>query len=284
MPALPLGVRGRPGVLLATLHLLYRTPPDEPLKALDAESGPILEFRHNIAWFKRTRIRDVTLATGIHKEIRHFPFPSRSIPPDGASEVSVKMRVACAKRGPRCDPAVPSERCRVPLTLANDAPRTHQMFGELRQVPAVPGLRSGSVVADTRTNGRHRHSPACVQEMTRAGTGGLRPRRALYAMPQRCGDRRSLVLSGCALPLTARSKAYRSPAVMAARSCATDPRPAPRPATPSDHRWRPLTGLRSLAGGARLAPIGSSRARQDGGADRPASPRLHAVAGFAPTR
>ena len=90
-------------------------------------------------------------------------------------------------------------------------PARIRCVGELRQVPAVPGLRSGSVVADTRTNGRRKHSPACVQEMTRAGAGRLRPRRALYAMPQRCGDRRSSVLSGCPLPPTARSNVYRSP-------------------------------------------------------------------------
>ena len=109
------------------------------------------------------------------------------------------------------DPAVPCDGSRAPLALANGAPGTHQMFWELPQVQAVPGLRSGSVVADTQTNGRRKHSPACVQEMTCAGAGRRRPRRALYAMPQRCGDRRSSVLSGCLLPPTARSNVYRSP-------------------------------------------------------------------------
>ncbi len=177
-----LDVRGRPGVVLAALHLLpNRTPPDEALKAFDTESGPIHEFRHMIPGFKRTRIRDVTLATGIHKEFRHFPFPSRSIRPHGPSDVSARIRVAFAKRRPCRDPAVPCDSSRVPLALANGAPGTHPMFWELppspsrsgppfrvccgghpdkRTAQAFPGMRAGN---DMRRGGPTQAPPCPVR-------------------------------------------------------------------------------------------------------------------------
>ena len=101
----PLGVRGCPGVVLSALHLLLnRTPPDEVFQALATESGPIPEFRKTIADFERTRIRDVTLLTGIHKEFCHFSCPFLLHAPGRGADARARTPRGCAYRGP----------CRVP--------------------------------------------------------------------------------------------------------------------------------------------------------------------------
>ena len=200
-----LDVRGRPGVVLAALHLLpNRTPPDEALKAFDTESGPIHEFRHMIPGFKRARIRDVTLATGIHKEFRHFPFPSRSIRPHGPSDVSARIRVAFAKRRPCRDPAVPCDSSRAPLALANGAPRTpsdvlavaasSRRSGapfrvccgghpDKRTAQAFPGMRAGN---DMRRGGPTQAPPCPVRYAAALWRSAQRPssRAAFSRLPR----------------------------------------------------------------------------------------------------